>query len=58
MPNNFMATMNFLYHESDSGPLVTTQQAGFWPFMLVVTLALLGLKYPHLAIEPLVNRLL
>jgi len=58
MPHNFMATMNFLYHESDSGPLVTTQHAGFWPFMIVVSLALLGFRYPHLGIEALVHRLL
>lgn len=49
LSSSFLATMRYLYHRSDAGPLFVYEASSFLPFIVTVTLSLLlGYWQPQL----------
>ncbi|GAM19501.1 hypothetical protein SAMD00019534_026760 [Acytostelium subglobosum LB1] len=48
---SFMSTMTYLYHKSDSGPMLPADDKKFSPIILVVLVSLLGVYFPSLQLE-------
>jgi len=57
LSTGFMSTMKFLYHKSDSGPLLGTEERKFLPAIIIVVVSLLGYLLPNFSLENITRTL-
>eukprot|EP01112_Ceratiomyxa_fruticulosa_P018897 TRINITY_DN610_c0_g1_i1.p1 TRINITY_DN610_c0_g1~~TRINITY_DN610_c0_g1_i1.p1 ORF type:complete len:244 (-),score=11.64 TRINITY_DN610_c0_g1_i1:60-791(-) len=57
LSSGFMSTMTYLYHKSDSGPVVGPEDRNFLPFFALVIISLFGYVYPVVSMENITEKL-
>lgn len=58
LSKGFVSTMDYLYQESDKGPMLPRDDMKWLPFIVMGTISLLYPIYPKLGLEQMLNKLL